>query len=63
MNNDYDAFIKYLSKGNFTLEEARKIVDNPLVEYVNTDNSTDSKYIKFTVKITDGDVYHIRVKK
>ncbi len=63
-NREYDKFTKYLAKEYFTINEVRKFVESDFVVNV-TQEGQDPKhknYVKYSVKLVDGDVYYVYVK-
>ena len=62
-NREYEKFAKYLAKEYFTLDEVRKFIENDFVANV-VELGPDPKrknYVKYSVKLVDGDVYYVYV--
>ncbi len=62
-NREYEKFAKYLAKEYFTLDEVRKFIENDFVANV-VELGPDPKrknYVKYYVKLVDGDVYYVYV--
>ncbi len=60
----YEKFTKNLAKEYFTLNEVRKFVESDFVVNV-LQEETDPQhknFIKYSVKLVDGDVYYVYAK-
>lgn len=61
---EYERFTKYLTKGYFTLNEVRKFIENDFVANVSQEEPDQKhpNYVKYSIKLVDGDVYYVYVK-
>ncbi len=64
MNREYDNFTKLLLKKYFTINDLRKLIDNDFVANVSKQDSDKEhpQYIKYMLKLIDGDIYYVYVK-
>ena len=62
--NEYDQFTKKLMKEYFSMNELREIVNHPLVAGVLSEEPDDrhKNAAKYSIKLTDGDIYYVYVK-
>ena len=62
-NREYEKFTKLLAKEYFTLKEVRQFIDNDFVANV-VELGPDPQrknYVKYSVKLVDGDVYYVYI--